>query len=71
MISVDMPQDIEQLQHLIESAFLELTGRPMSLDETIHVEDFVHGGMSSGAICTDFWRERALPLLFKRFEQSR
>jgi hypothetical protein len=35
----------------------------MSGTESLRVDRFAHGGISSGRISRTFWRERALPLL--------
>ena len=34
------------------------------------MEPFAHGGMSSGAISGEFWREKGFPLIVSRFEKS-
>jgi hypothetical protein len=62
-----IPPTVHALARDLESAFLLLSGRDISTTENFHVEQFAHGGMSSGGICPEFWRERALPLLRERF----
>lgn len=64
---VPLPADVTELEATIASAFLELTDHPISDTENFYVEEFAHGGMSSGSICLEFWRERAIPLLRKRY----
>jgi hypothetical protein len=61
-----IPQTADALLREIEKAFLLLTGRAISSTENFRVQRFAHGGMSSGLICPEFWRERALPLLTER-----
>jgi hypothetical protein len=52
---------------MIEHAFAELTGFPISHRDDIYVERYSHGGMSSGEVSPEYWRNTALPLLRKRF----
>jgi hypothetical protein len=51
---------------LVEEAFARLTGRPMSHPEPIFVARYDHGGMSSGHVRPDWWRETGVPLLLER-----
>jgi hypothetical protein len=46
-----------------------LTDAPVH-GESVYVERFAHGGMSSGRVCLRFWRDTALPLLCRRFSES-
>jgi hypothetical protein len=62
-----LPAQLAELDRQIEHAFLELTGQPLSAPEPFFVEAFAHGGMSSGLISPEFWREQALPLLRARY----
>jgi molybdenum cofactor cytidylyltransferase len=62
-----IPATVEELVREIESAFLLLAGSALSTNENFRVERFAHGGMSSGGVCPEFWRKRALPLLRERF----
>ena len=65
---VACPATPEGLAALVESAFAELTGFPISHPDPIHVERFSHGGMSSGYVAPAWWRESALPLLLSRLK---
>lgn len=51
---------------LVEEAFARLTGRPMSHPDPVFVPRYDHGGMSSGHVRPDWWRETGLPLLLER-----
>ena len=62
-----LPDSQAALSELLRHAFSELTGKPMSTAEPFHVERFAHGGMSSGLILPEFWRETAVPLLCARY----
>ena len=67
---VRLPTSEAQLAALIEETFLLLTGHPISHPDPIFVERYSHGGMSSGHVSPDFWRETALPLLCGRLRSS-
>lgn len=48
-------------------AFKHLTGHDFDrAPDTFFAEKFAHGGMSSGAISMEWWRETGLPLLHQR-----
>ena len=60
---VASPATSEGVISVIEKAFEELTGFPLSHADPIYVERYSHGGMSSGYVNPKFWRETAVPLL--------
>ncbi len=43
--------------------FQEITNHTYTNESNLFVEEFSHGGMSSGVISMKFWQEIALPLL--------
>jgi hypothetical protein len=53
----------------IEQAFQRLAGHPLSTPRNFHVREFAHGGLSSGGISPEFWREKAFPLLRARYAE--
>lgn len=63
-----LPQTTAELEKELLSSFLSITGKPISVTDHFFVEKFAHGGMSSGHISPQFWRDKALPLLLSRFE---
>jgi len=63
------PESIDELNKLIESLFEQLTGFPISHQEDIYIKEFAHGGMSSGHVCPEYWRNEAFPLLRKRYKE--
>jgi len=65
-----IPHSKEELEILLKTGFLEITGLPLSSDEDIYIEKFNTGGMSGGYISPRFWREEAIPLLVSRFMKS-
>ena len=68
--AVPRPDTVEELVSLIEAAFRELTGYPISQREPFWMERYDHGGMSSGMISPDFWRDSAIPLLSQRYAEG-
>lgn len=64
---VPLPGASRELAAALERAFLELTGHPVSYSKHFRIEKHAHGGMSSGGISTEFWRESGIPLLLSRF----
>ncbi len=61
-----LPTQAAELAEKVEQAFWALSGQPLATAEKFYVEEFAHGGMSSGYIWPEFWREQALPLLQAR-----
>jgi hypothetical protein len=68
--SVPLPTTVEEFEHQLKLAFHELTGNPMSAQQSFFVAEFAHGGMSSGQVCPEFWRDRAMPLLLNRYAKT-
>lgn len=67
--STTIPSSYVHLSALLEEAFLTLTGHPISYPGKVHVSRYAPGGMSSGMISTEFWRNTGTPLLL--YVQSR
>ena len=65
-----LPLDAVELEETIAKVFLKLTGHLISDTENFYLEAFAHGGMSSGGICLEFWRNSAIPLLRNRYEMA-
>jgi hypothetical protein len=66
LAETDMPVTPEELKEIIERAYEVATGYNFSHVETIIVERFKHGGMSSGGVSPKFWNERGIPMLLGR-----
>ncbi len=64
---VPLPNSSPRLALEIGRMFETLTGQPITSGEFIWLERFAHGGMSSGGIAPQFWRETAVPLLLSRY----
>ena len=58
-----LPKDPKQLARQVSRAFKHLTGRPIESERHFLVEEYAYGGMSSGHIAPDWWRDEALPFL--------
>lgn len=62
------PSSSSAFAAVLDEAFAQLTGHSVSFVDHIYIARHAHGGMSSGHICTEFWRERGIPFLVCRFE---
>lgn len=60
------PSEAELVQRLTE-LFEQLAGIALDHPTHVYLPRHAHGGMSSGMISSQFWRERALPLLVERY----
>lgn len=66
-ININCPDSVEKFIEIIETAFQNLTGYPISYDDSIGLKKYSHGGMSSGFVDPEFWRDKVIPLLKKRY----
>src|SRR5579859_3708006 len=64
----DVPASDGELADLLHEAFRELAGTDLVSDPAacVYRELYAHGGMSSGMISLDTWRQRLIPLLSER-----
>jgi len=64
----DMPTSAAEAVSLLHRAFGELVGVDLDSAGTtlVHREQYAHGGMSSGMISLDAWRQHLMPLLAVR-----
>ncbi|MCB1642318.1 MAG: hypothetical protein KDI37_11340 [Xanthomonadales bacterium] len=65
-----LPTDLRDLAQQLVDAFEQLTGQSLSTVGNLHLPRHAHGGMSSGGIATQHWREQLLPLLLSRFRDQ-
>jgi hypothetical protein len=65
------PASADEFQWLLEQTYTQLTGTPISRRTSIFVERYSHGGMSSGLVSPEFWRETAIPLLLDRYRDAK
>ena len=67
LVSVALPSTPSELQWILENAFWNVTQVSLAFCDEASVERYSHGGMSSGYISGEFWRERGFPLIVERF----
>ena len=60
----------DELDRWIRETHLALSGEDMTADSIARVEQFAHGGMSSGRISGLWWTETAIPLLCSRLSDG-
>jgi hypothetical protein len=64
----DIPATADELNGLLHEAFRELAGTDLASSpaSSVYREQYAHGGMSSGMISLDAWRQRLMPMLAER-----
>jgi hypothetical protein len=64
----DAPTSADELASLLHAAFRELTGTDLVGDPatSAYLEQYAHGGLSSGMISLDTWRQQLMPMLLER-----
>lgn len=65
----ELPYSVTQFTEDIYSLFWQVTGEKLTVEARPFVEEFAHGGMSSGHLSGEFWIERGIPLLVERLEE--
>lgn len=61
------PMELDKFEKIIENEYFKLSGK--KLGEDAHIEQFSHGGMSSGMV-SGYWTYKGIPLLEYRLIQS-
>lgn len=63
-----IPASADEVVDLLHAAFGELVGLDLVSDPapSVFLERYAHGGMSSGMISLDTWRQRLMPMLAER-----
>lgn len=59
---------LDELEKWIKDEYLSLSGKPLT-DEYMDfavIEQFAHGGMSSGGVANEWWVNEGIPLLKSR-----
>ena len=73
LVDAPLPQSEGALIDTIEATFQTLTKHQLpheaavTDDDSIYVERYLRGGMSSGHVSLSFWRKTALPELLSRY----
>ena len=66
-----LPEDVHQLERLLENCFFEATGRSLSFSSEFFVDRLAQENMSRGGISGATWRYRFFPLVIARFQEAR
>lgn len=69
LATTKIPDAINDLIAIIEKAFIELTEHPITYRDNFYTEKYSHGGMSSGHIDPQFWKNKIIPLVVERYEK--
>jgi len=70
LADVVLPSSREEIESILDAAFKSATGKSLAFVDEIEIRRFAHGGMSSGGISGQFWREKGIPMVLNRFEES-
>jgi hypothetical protein len=64
----EVPASAEELASVLHAAFRELADTDLAKDpaSSVYREQYAHGGMSSGMISLDTWRQQLMPMLAER-----
>ena len=64
----DIPTSADEVGRLLHAAFTDVAGVDLASarGSSVYREEFAHGGMSSGMISLDTWRQRLMPMLIER-----
>lgn len=65
--TIEFPHSEDWLTDDIYRKFKEVSGVQLTVDAQPYVEEFAHGGMSSGVLSGEFWITRAIPLIVGRY----
>ena len=68
--SNEMPSSVSEFRAQLETIIQQLTGCDLDSDDAVFVPRYDAGGMSSGHVSPEFWREFAIPLLCERFGKT-
>ncbi|WP_405428067.1 hypothetical protein [Streptomyces erythrochromogenes] len=67
LTGTEVPASADEAVHLVREAFSALVGLDVGHPaSSVYREQYAHGGMSSGIVCLDTWRDRLMPLLAER-----
>jgi hypothetical protein len=64
------PHSVSKAQAVIERAFFDLTGSPISSSSEFRLDKYSYGGMSSGGIDPAYWRSTIVPNLLENFADT-
>lgn len=70
LANVVCPESASELERLLKQTYEAITGHSFKQTQPFVIESFKHGGMSSGMVSPEFWRDTAIPLLCGRWRES-
>lgn len=68
---VTLPDEADRLARMLDASFLALAGCEIAARDPVYVKRFDRGGMSSGHVSPEAWRETLIPLLLRRADWLR
>ena len=71
LAGTDLPASLSEVTTILHTAFTQLAGANLTGEtlSSVHREQYAHGGMSSGMISLEAWREDLMPVLLERASQ--
>ena len=66
----EIPMRTEELNTIIHEVFQRVTGERLTKDTVCHVEQYAHGGMSSGQVTGEWILNTCIPTLQERLESK-
>jgi hypothetical protein len=64
---LEMPETAADLERALQSAFFQLTQREFDCLDPFLIERYESGGLSSGMVCPEFWKNTAFTLIVSRY----
>ena len=68
-ISTPLLIDHDSIEEIVKDEFRNVSGCKLTMEARPYVEQFAHGGMSSGHLSGQYWLETGIPLLQKRLAE--
>jgi hypothetical protein len=64
----DVPTSTAEVSVILHATFADLSGVDLATHQvaSVYLEQYAHGGMSSGVISVHTWRHRLMPMLTER-----
>lgn len=66
---IEFPYSEKSLTEDIYQIFYNVCGEHLRTDVRFYVEEFSHGGMSSGQLSGEFWIDKGIPLIVSRYRK--
>lgn len=67
--TIEFPYSEKQLIEDIYNLFNQVSGETLTTEARPYVNEFAHGGMSSGCLYGEFWVNTGIPMLVKRYRE--